>query len=100
MGTVVTGLIVQALNRSTAPGIAGRAAVIVLAYAAGNVIGDAGIQRTIAAFENIEKPGRVLSRALVFQRNHRMEILTKKDANIKTILLRQRTTHERPAGLN
>jgi transcription-repair coupling factor (superfamily II helicase) len=63
-----------------------------LAYAAGDVIGNAGIQRTIAAFEDIEKPVQVLSRALVFQRNHCIEILTKKDVNIKTILLRQRTT--------
>jgi transcription-repair coupling factor (superfamily II helicase) len=64
----------------------------VLAYAAGDVFGDAGIQRAIAAFENIEKPVRVLSRALFLQRNHCIKILTKKDANIKTILLRQRTT--------
>jgi len=64
----------------------------VLAYAAGDVFGDAGIQCAIAAFENIEKPVRVLSRALFFQRNHCIKILTKKDANIKTILLRQRTT--------
>jgi transcription-repair coupling factor (superfamily II helicase) len=33
-----------------------------------------------------------MSRAIVFQRIHCMEILTKKDANIKTILLQQRTT--------
>jgi len=78
---------VQALNRPPAPGIARRAAVIVLAYAAGDVIGDAGIQRAVAAFENIEEPVPVLSRALVLQRNHCIEILTKKNANIKIILL-------------
>lgn len=78
---------VQALNRPPAPSVAGRAAVIVLAYAAGNVIGDTGIQRAVAAFENIKKPVPILSRALVLQQNHCIEILTKKDANIKTILL-------------
>jgi transcription-repair coupling factor (superfamily II helicase) len=64
----------------------------VLSYSAGDVIGDAGIQRAIAASENIEKPVLVLRRAFGFQRNHCMEILTKKGANIKTILLQQRTT--------
>ncbi|MGE5751037.1 MAG: DEAD/DEAH box helicase, partial [Nitrospirota bacterium] len=83
---------VQALNRPAAPGIAGRTAVIVLAYAAGDVFSDASIQRAVATFENIEKPIPVLSRALVLQRTHGIEILTKKNANIKTILFGQRTT--------
>jgi hypothetical protein len=58
----------------------------VLAHAAGDIIGNTGIQRTVAASENVEKPASVLSRSLVFQRNQGREILTKKDANIKTIL--------------
>jgi len=61
---VETGLMVYALNRPAAPGIAGRAAVIVLTNAARQVAGDSGIQRSVATEEDIQNPVPALSGSL------------------------------------
>ena len=58
---VETGLMVYALNRPAAPGIAGCAAVIVLTHAARQVVGDAGIQRAVATQEDVQNPVPALS---------------------------------------
>jgi len=83
---------VYALNRPPAAGIAGRGAVIVTTYAARQVVGDAGIQRAVATQENVEKPVPVFSGALFFKRIQGREILTKKNTNIKRILLKAKRT--------
>jgi len=79
---------VYALNWPPATGIAGRGAVIVPTYAARQVVGDAGIQGAVATQENVEKPGAVFSGALFFKRIQGREILTKKNTNIKPILIK------------
>ncbi len=56
MGMTATGFVMNEPYGQTAPGIAGRSAVVMLLEAASNVPGDARIQRAVAALDNVEKP--------------------------------------------